>query len=136
MSTLGSRMHDLREKRGWTKTHAAKQLGIKTMSTYANWEYDLRQPDNEMLLKIAELYEVSTDYLLGTPENKEAPHREAGISDNEYNKLSAYQKEVIDFFVTRENLAFKNQPENILDALEEFEIFYEYWKKKQKDKNN
>ena len=34
------------------------------MSTYANWEYGLRKPDGEMIVKIAELYGVSTDYLL------------------------------------------------------------------------
>lgn len=64
MNTLGDRLTFLREKKGWTKTHVAKKLGIKTMSTYANWEYNLRQPDNDMLLRIAELYEVSVDYLL------------------------------------------------------------------------
>lgn len=65
MDTLGDRLTYLREKNGWTKTYVAKKLGIKTMSTYANWEYNLRQPDNDMLLKIANIYEVSVDYLLG-----------------------------------------------------------------------
>ncbi|MDI2588092.1 helix-turn-helix transcriptional regulator [Psychrobacillus sp. NEAU-3TGS] len=83
MSTLGSRMQELREKRGWTKTYAAKQLGIKTMSTYANWEYDLRQPDNEMLLKIADLYEVTTDYLL---DNADIQKQSTELKNDEFDK--------------------------------------------------
>lgn len=65
MNTLGARLTYLREKRGWTKTYVSKKLGMKTVSTYANWEYDTRQPDNDMIVRIAELFEVPTDYLLG-----------------------------------------------------------------------
>ncbi|MEC1543101.1 helix-turn-helix domain-containing protein [Bacillus halotolerans] len=60
----GKILTELREKKGWSKSLVAKKLGIKTMSTYANWEYGLRKPDGEMLVKIAELYGVTTDYIL------------------------------------------------------------------------
>lgn len=63
-------LENLREKKGWTKSLVAKKLGIKTVSTYANWEYGLRTPDKEMLAKIADLYGVTTDYLI-TGENKQ-----------------------------------------------------------------
>jgi len=76
MTTLGSRLTYLREKRGWTKTYVAEKLNIKTVSTYANWEYDLRQPDNDMLVKIAVLFEVSTDYLLGRIDCPTLTHQE------------------------------------------------------------
>ncbi|MCO7126026.1 helix-turn-helix domain-containing protein [Sporolactobacillus shoreicorticis] len=62
---IGKRLTQLREERGWTKTYTAEKLGIKTMSTYANWEYGIRTPDSEMLTKIADLFDVSTDFLLG-----------------------------------------------------------------------
>ncbi|KRL76642.1 hypothetical protein FC36_GL001885 [Ligilactobacillus equi DSM 15833 = JCM 10991] len=42
----------------------AEKLGIK-MQTYANYEYGRRQPDFDILSKLAGLYEVTTDYLLG-----------------------------------------------------------------------
>ncbi|MES9792129.1 helix-turn-helix transcriptional regulator, partial [Priestia megaterium] len=38
----GKRLEFLRERKGWTKSLVAKKLGIKTVSTYANWEYGLR----------------------------------------------------------------------------------------------
>lgn len=60
----GKILTELREKHGWSKSTVAKKLGLKAMSTYANWEYGLRKPDGEMIVKIAELYGVSTDYLL------------------------------------------------------------------------
>lgn len=92
MATLGSRLTYLREKHGWTKTYVAERLGIKTVSTYANWEYDLRQPDNDMLVKIAELFEVSTDYLLGridslslTQQEKDEAAFQAFANDPELN---------------------------------------------------
>lgn len=76
----GKRLELLREKKGWTKSLAAKKLNIKTVSTYANWEYGIRQPDNEMLVKIADLYEVSVDYLLGRTNNPN-PVDSDGIED-------------------------------------------------------
>ncbi|MFT8363745.1 MAG: helix-turn-helix transcriptional regulator [Sporolactobacillus sp.] len=68
-NTIGKRIEGLREKKGWTKTYTAKKLGIKTMSTYANWEYGLRIPDSEMLSKIADLFDVSIDYIAGRTDN-------------------------------------------------------------------
>lgn len=127
------RLKNLREKENITREHLAKALDI-TYSALSKYETGKREPDFDLLQKLATYFNVTTDYLLGVSKYKEPVHRKAGISDSDYDNLSAYQKEVIDFFVTRENLAFKNQPENILDALEEFEIFYEYWKKKQETK--
>ena len=70
---LHKKLQELREERDWSKTAVAKKLGINTMSTYANWEYGIRQPDNNMIKEIANLYNVSTDYLLGhtTPSSSE-----------------------------------------------------------------
>ncbi|MEK4030746.1 helix-turn-helix transcriptional regulator [Pseudobacillus sp. FSL P4-0506] len=57
-------LQQLREEKGWSKTEVARRLGIKTVSTYANWEYGIRQPDKDMLAKIAVLYDVTTDFLI------------------------------------------------------------------------
>ncbi|WP_146549268.1 helix-turn-helix domain-containing protein [Rummeliibacillus suwonensis] len=135
MDTLGTRLTYLREKRGWTKTYVANKLGIKTVSTYANWEYGTRQPDNEMLVKIADLYDVSLDFLLGRSDAMNPKEFEnAGITNEEYTSLTPYQREVVDFFLVREDLFFHDNPEKLMDALEQFEIFYEVWKKQQDKK--
>lgn len=64
MDSFASRLTNLREGRNWSKTDAAKQLGIPR-TTYYNYEYGKREPDFDTLKKIAALYHVSIDYLLG-----------------------------------------------------------------------
>ena len=64
MSALSNRMTALREQRGWSKTYVAKQLNMN-LSTYANYEYGNREPDVASLSAIANLFGVTTDYLLG-----------------------------------------------------------------------
>lgn len=130
---LARRLRTLREEHGYLQKFVADKLGIKS-NTLSGYENGTRSPDPSMLSNLADLYNVSIDYLLGRTDNKEALHKQAGISDDDYNNLNAYQKEVIDFFLTRENLFFKNQPENLLDALEQFEVFYEVLKKQQENK--
>ncbi|WP_409370291.1 helix-turn-helix domain-containing protein [Lysinibacillus sp. 38-6] len=130
---LGGRLKYLRKSNNKTQQDIADILGI-TRPAYTAYEQGKRNPDYEILEKIADYYNVSIDYLLGRTDNQGALHTQAGISDNEYNNLSAYQKEVIDFFLTREDLFFKNQPENLLDALEQFEVFYEVLKRQQENK--
>lgn len=68
MSDFGDRLTNLRENKGWSKTYVAKQLGISSMQTYANWEYGRTEPAFDMVTKLAELFNVTTDYLLGKPE--------------------------------------------------------------------
>lgn len=65
LTFLGSKLRELREKRGWSQRYVANKLNMKQSSTYANWEYGLRDPDTEMLSRLADLYEVGTDELLG-----------------------------------------------------------------------
>ncbi|AUS87767.1 helix-turn-helix transcriptional regulator [Lysinibacillus capsici] len=129
----GEILKRLRTEKGLSQKELTDLLTINR-STYARYETSSTQPDFETLSKLADFYDVSVDYLLGRTENKNALHTQAGITDEAYYNLSAYQKEVIDFFLTRENLFFKNQPENILDALEQFEVYYEVWKKQQENK--
>jgi transcriptional regulator with XRE-family HTH domain len=71
MSVLGDRLKEEREKRGWSQVLVSKKLGLKRSSTYANWEYGIREPDLEMLQKLADLYEVgSIDRLNGRNEKE------------------------------------------------------------------
>lgn len=71
MSMIGERLTVLRESRGWSKTYTAEKLGVKAMSTYANWEYGNREPDAQMLAKMADVFDVTVDYLLGRSDHKD-----------------------------------------------------------------
>lgn len=58
------RLKEEREKRGWTQEYMAGLLGVKS-ATLSGYERNYRQPDIEMLTKIANLLGVTVDYLIG-----------------------------------------------------------------------
>ncbi|MFT9117868.1 MAG: helix-turn-helix transcriptional regulator, partial [Sporolactobacillus sp.] len=62
---LGNRLRSEREKRRWSQLEVAKRIGI-TNAVLSNYERGSRDPDTSTLKKLADLYEVSVDYLLGT----------------------------------------------------------------------
>lgn len=61
---LGQRIHELRLSFGWSQVEMAQKLNI-TKQTVSNWENENIMPSIEMLVRIAELFRVTTDYLLG-----------------------------------------------------------------------
>ncbi len=61
---LGQRINELRLAFGWNQVQLAEKLNI-SKQTVSNWENDNIQPSIEMLVRIAKLFHVSTDYLLG-----------------------------------------------------------------------
>lgn len=61
---LGARLKVLREQKQLSKAEAARQLNVGN-TTYANWEYGLREPNADTIVKLADFYDISTDYLLG-----------------------------------------------------------------------
>lgn len=63
-NVLGNRLKRAREKKGYSQRDVAKWLGI-TSSSLSNYERGDRDPDTTILVRLADLYEVTTDYLLG-----------------------------------------------------------------------
>ncbi len=61
---LCERIRELRMARGWNQVQLAEQLSV-TKQSVSNWENDNILPSVEMLVKLAELFGVTTDYLLG-----------------------------------------------------------------------
>ncbi len=62
--SLGDRLRSAREEKGWKQTYVAKMLGI-TSQSLSNYERGDRDPDTSLLAKLADLYDVTADYLLG-----------------------------------------------------------------------
>jgi transcriptional regulator with XRE-family HTH domain len=54
----------IRNIKAVTQKEAADALGISP-NTYKNYEQGMREPNNEMLCKLADYFNVTTDYLLG-----------------------------------------------------------------------
>ena len=61
---FGERIKALRLSLGLNQVEFAKTLHV-TKQSVSNWENENIQPSIDMLTKIAKLYSVSADYLLG-----------------------------------------------------------------------
>ncbi|MGN0979027.1 MAG: helix-turn-helix transcriptional regulator [Candidatus Avoscillospira sp.] len=64
---LGRRIGELRVAFGWSQVDLAKRLSV-TKQTVSNWENGNIQPSVEMLVRLAQIFRVTTDYLLGFEE--------------------------------------------------------------------
>ena len=67
---LAERLKQCRKEKGFTQREVAIYCDI-TEKTYQNYELMTREPKVEILLKIADVFEVSLDYLLGRTEKKQ-----------------------------------------------------------------
>lgn len=72
---LSEKLVELRIQKGLTQYDVANLLNMPR-STYAQYELGRREPDNETLVRIATLFNCTTDYLLGRSDRVE---EEAGI---------------------------------------------------------
>lgn len=60
---LGEVLTKLRKEHGYFQKDVADYLNL-AVATVSNYENNVRMPDLETLVKLADLYDVSTDYLL------------------------------------------------------------------------
>ena len=67
MNKYGLRLKELREKNGYTQESLAQKLNT-SRSRIGMYEQGKRQPDFEMQEAIADLFNVSLDYLFGREE--------------------------------------------------------------------
>ncbi len=65
------RLKELREEKGWSQDELANHLGVQR-PTVAGYESKSKSriPRDKTLMKIAELFNTSTDYLLGRTNNR------------------------------------------------------------------
>ncbi len=77
MHSLGQRIKKLREERGWSQKHLGELMGGLAEPTISLYESGKRTPDIEKATQLAQIFNVSLDYLvLGsdniTPDDIEA----------------------------------------------------------------
>ena len=65
-----TRLKDLREDHDYTQQQLADMLFINRR-TYSSYETGMAGLPVEILIKLADIYNVSTDYILGRTENTE-----------------------------------------------------------------
>lgn len=66
--TTGKRIRLLRRSKGVTQTELGQAIGVGK-TTISNYETGYSSPDTETLSKMAQYFNVTTDYLLGREPN-------------------------------------------------------------------
>ncbi len=61
---MTNRIRQLREDAGLKQYELAAKMGIKQSSVH-RWEYNQSNPTPDKLLALADLFDVSVDYILG-----------------------------------------------------------------------
>jgi len=64
MQKFGEKLHILRKQRGLTLQMLAQELGLNNHSHLSNIETGKRQPSASLIIKIADLFNVSVDQLV------------------------------------------------------------------------
>lgn len=80
----------LRAEYGMTQAQLAQKLGISA-SAVGMYEQGRREPDSELMARLARLFHVSTDYLLGVQQESEADQEVNTVIDRFTNILKKQQ---------------------------------------------
>jgi transcriptional regulator with XRE-family HTH domain len=95
--TISERIIKVRNDAGLSQVEFAKQLSL-SKQTVSNYETGARQPGLDIILKISDEFNVSTDYLLGKSDYKNLTAQELFNSNSNIlsiktkNKLSGFSK--------------------------------------------
>ena len=90
MTALGERIRMHRRRLGYTQEQLAEALGV-TVGAVSKWETDSTTPELEMILELADLFQISVDALL------DYRMQEAGITQtaeriHEFRKKKKYEE--------------------------------------------
>ena len=69
---ISERIKTIREHEGMTQSMLAKKIGI-TRSSVNAWEMGISGPSTQYLMELADIFKVSTDYLLGVESTATIP---------------------------------------------------------------
>lgn len=93
MNKYGLRLKELREKNGYTQESLAQKLNT-SRSRIGMYEQGKRQPDFEMQEAIADLFNVSLDYLFGREEENILIEGETRDTEQALKLYEAYLKAI------------------------------------------
>lgn len=78
MINLNEKLREMRKIKGYTQLQVSEKIGIER-SSYSLYELGKRSPDYETLNKIADLFNCTTDYLLGRSEEPNLVNYDTGV---------------------------------------------------------
>ena len=105
---FGLRLRALRNEKKLTQNELGKLLNVSG-KTIGTWERDSRQPNIEAINKLASIFDVTTDYLLGNS-NEKQPQKYYDLSDKEKNDIAIQAEKLMEGIETGNNLNFYGEP--------------------------
>lgn len=124
MHVLGERLRDLRVENGYIQKELAKLLNVTT-TAYGYYEQDRNEPSLGSIIKLANFYKVSADYLLGLIDTPNHPVQYTITEDLSLNELELRTiRKMKDSFLEEVSM----RPE------ENVELLQRYWEFMKKEK--
>lgn len=116
LEAIGKRIKKLREEKGLTQEVFAKEMYI-TRQTVAKWETGRQDFKTQEIIKIADFFDVTCDYLLrGVSSELVDIHKQMGLSEEAIKRLSFLSRASVTFFMS--NGQFMSESINqVLNAL-------------------
>lgn len=83
-NTIAERLIKLREKNNFSQSFVARQISV-TPALISAYEKQERKPSLDKLIALADIYHVSTDYILGRTYKDDSSHiiEVDGLNDNQ-----------------------------------------------------
>ena len=85
MVNMGEKLKSLRIEKNLTQKQVADRIGL-AISAVSSYESGTRYPSYDVLVKLARIFHVSTDYLLGMTDKRNIDV--TGLRDNEIELVS------------------------------------------------
>ena len=85
MVNMGEKLKSLRIEKKLTQKQVADRIGL-AISAVSSYESGARYPSYDVLAKLARIFHVSTDYLLGMTDTRNVDV--TGLNDNEIELVS------------------------------------------------
>lgn len=90
MGLIGSRLKEMRERKGYTQEELAELIGVGQLQMW-RWESNKTEPSGEYIAQLSRYLETTADYLLGLSDDA-IPHFEDGdLSDMERGLVAAFR---------------------------------------------
>lgn len=94
-----NRIAELRKTHGLSQTELAKQLGI-AQNTLSQYENEYRTPTSRVIMNIAKIFDVSTNYVLGYPEPSKKSNDSSFSLSNVTKVEQAYSTDQVNILIS------------------------------------
>lgn len=130
MDILGKRLKWLREQKRYAQKEVAAEIGMKTVNGYQKIEYGERVPKLDVLIKLANFYDVSVDFIVGNSDHTNILLKKkellVGYINAQKHLISETNNIVLDNDVTFGDTVYRDRREVLDLAIMSFNHSYFY----------